>query len=1360
MSAAAEATAVVEMERYTEKGDQVVDILHDQVSDNVCLRIAKERFAAGRRETPTYSKLLGISNVYGYMVAGTPSGLSVFRTVDAQNTVAKGKSQGTNTAVELDARKEIDLSRYGRVTHVGVSADELNVVVATLGGKLLVYSAAALLQQGGGEPLSTVDVGQEIRDVRPNPKELPKSVAVLTVAGDVFMADMEAGTSTRIVSADSTRVTAICWSLKGKQLVCGDDMGMLTQRTPGDGAVKRTIEAQAEDGNIPEGAAVLAVYWIETHTFFAVYGELPDGAFDSGCGGGGTAEKDEEFEDNATAGYIITRSNKTAPFEWYYIEDPCSSLICPGRYPGFHIVTVPNWGESAQDIVIMAGTGSDATMTIGTAATAVVGDGSLDPESYDWVQWDIDGRMAVMPLSALTADEDSADTFPVGMAVDFTSHRDLPPVVEDGDRVKPVPLLWILNTDGCLLGYNVLNTYEMERGGRSADMVEKVAELPASAGPGAAAPSKPAPFAAGTTGLKSSGFGASAKADSEASKTAGTSAFGGFGKPAKLGGFGSSSGFGGSSFGKAASITPIVKAPSAAMNSGGFGSGTKFGAASTATSFGGLSAMSAAASGDSGGKSIFDEPAKGASIFDAPAKGPSIFDSSAKGSSIFDAPAKSRPSFGSGKPFGSSSKPAAASKEPGTKAGANAPTPVAFGSAAGFGSSKPAASAATSSSFGALSAGSAGGFGSAAKTTSTPFGGLLLGTSSGGFGSSKPATTSSATSAFGALSTGTASGGFGGLKPPATTTAPTTTSSFAAVSTGASASGFGTSKPATPSTTASSGKFGSSKSATTASTKSVFGALSTGASAGGFGSAKPQPTATAASPTPSASAGLGDTAATEDSQEDDQRVAQEQEKQKQAALERELAEKTQALIDQQYISTCNTFDGEIKALAASVQKTEEAIARMRAVRLPPIAVDPAVQSMASLTSRMQDMGIDDTELWNRTADVLVEALGVSKDELRASQRELARQTSAFLKTETKREEISRILGMAQATTSRGGSADSGLSPLQRDYQRRLKAAFTVISKRSVDVEQVVNAEADRLEGERHELRAPTVDSIQRTLHNVDNTLRQKNSELDSLAALVDSMDISQPSDQLPKRPRRPSVLRGTHTPVADQASEHFAASTPRTAASGVPWSPKELPFSTAQPAGRRSGYGLRDEDLLVSGRPAKTPTTGFSSTNPQFPYTQVRELVPRTAKSHRRASLVIDNEPNEPGLDSASVAQSVFSAAAAHLNTRRQRAVVRDVLTRPNRIPSVVCSPKSSTIRTFSPGQQPISSQPIPMPNLDRYVQAFGKLKINDPPAAPAPDSPRSPKATAAMPLMPSPPRPQQQQKQKPQSAEWTCEVC
>ncbi|KAJ2830668.1 hypothetical protein GGI24_001853, partial [Coemansia furcata] len=1124
------------------------------------------------------------------MVAGTPTGLSVFMTADAEAELAKGESRGTNTAVSLSARKEIDLSRFGKPTHVGISADELQVLVATITGKLLVFSADSLLHSDGdAAPSRSINVGEEVRDMRVNPQDLPDVAAVLTLDGDVLIADFTNGSLKKIVSSGGTPITSICWSRKGKQIVCGDTSATLTQRLPTDGTIKRTIKAQVDDGNIQDGSAILAVDWIDTYTFFAVYGLVPDGTFTPGNGGGGDGsnDKDDGFDQNMTSAYVITQASKQAPMQWLCVEDPCSSMMCPTRYPGLHIASISDWGTSAQNILIMAGTSSDATMTIGQAATSDMAarDASSSSE-LKWAMWDIDGAMAVMPLSAIGTDyNDSSDTYPIGMAVDYTCKRDLPPVIDDGDRVMPVPVLWVLNTDACLLGYHVYNTYEMKRNTRCSLMVDQVKPLPGAPGsestpqPAAVEPPKTAPF--GSAKAFGGAFGSAAGSASTgpfgmlAKSTSSTPGL--FGAPSAVPAFGMSS------------VNAPVAKPLTTFGVTGqhvFGSASKS-SATTTTAFGGFGGTAL-----SSGKSIFDAPS---------------------GSSIFDANDKAK----TASPFGSTS---------------------------------------TNS----LS-------GPSKSTTTQPF------PAPSGFGVSQAKDI--------------------GVKPSDNTPAPVS--------------------------------FGSAP-------KSTFGLSMGNMTSNLFDSVKkPPPSFVPASTSkPADKERLEDEKRKEDERrkEDDKRkeVARAQEaarvlelerRNEQArldALQRELEEKSQELIDQQYIATCNSFDRDLKALVSSVKETESAIACVRSASLPPIPLNTTVQSKAAITDASKPLTIDDTESWGRIADVLLEALHVSHDELRASQKSVTKQLSGYIKTETKREEISRILDSAASTMSLpNATVDGGLNPLQRDYQRRLKSAFALIGKRSADVEQVVLAEASRVESKVNDLppllRAPTFDTVQRTLLNVTKAVRQKNLELDELARLVDDMAIDEPVERSRHRERKAALPTVPATSVLARRSSRTRSTggtdtgALRTAATGIPWSPDALPLNTPSFGRRVGGFGLSYEDLVVhdkptdiapvapqqsfghprrsifSNLPSKTDAIG---TNPNFPHTQVRELAPRSSKVNRKASLVLDSELAAPGQESgdgASLAPtSAFSGAAAYIQARKQRSLVRDALTHSNRIAALIQSPDST----------------------------------------------------------------------------------
>lgn len=76
-------------------------------------------------------------------------------------------------------------------------------------------------------------------DVLPNPSDRPELLALLYQDGQIVMINME---SKATIGTFGQGITAACWSVKGKQIVCGDQNGNLTQFTP-EGEPKTVTEA-------------------------------------------------------------------------------------------------------------------------------------------------------------------------------------------------------------------------------------------------------------------------------------------------------------------------------------------------------------------------------------------------------------------------------------------------------------------------------------------------------------------------------------------------------------------------------------------------------------------------------------------------------------------------------------------------------------------------------------------------------------------------------------------------------------------------------------------------------------------------------------------------------------------------------------------------------------------------------------------------------------------------------------------------------------------------------------------------------------------------------------------------------------
>lgn len=85
-------------------------------------------------------------------------------------------------------------------------------------------------------------MGDDILDLRPNPEALPDTAAVLLKSGQCKVMNAKGETITTIPGDD---VTAICWSPKGKQLVCGRQSGKL-EHFDLKGVCKDSIDAPTE----------------------------------------------------------------------------------------------------------------------------------------------------------------------------------------------------------------------------------------------------------------------------------------------------------------------------------------------------------------------------------------------------------------------------------------------------------------------------------------------------------------------------------------------------------------------------------------------------------------------------------------------------------------------------------------------------------------------------------------------------------------------------------------------------------------------------------------------------------------------------------------------------------------------------------------------------------------------------------------------------------------------------------------------------------------------------------------------------------------------------------------------------------
>lgn len=587
-------------------------------------------------------------------------------------------------------------------------------------------------------------MNQEILDLRPNAEALPNLAAVLFNNNQCKIIDITNGSTECEIPL--TDVSAICWSPKGKQIVCGKLDGSLEHYdTKGERKASLNIPQAMSAGHEEEekNRYVQDVLWIENHIFLVLYARP-------------RANEDDEYVND---GFVINRKPASGSNEPQYIRlaEVTPIFTTEGRGNHFYMEVIRHLGQEIKHLVI-----------IGNAATnelSVVG----QLQEGEWATWMLpENGVASLPLS----DEGSMDTYPLGLALDFTADEKLPPVdaSENDVGVDPMPVFYYLNDEGVIGAYHCYNT-EIGRKGESynamSSFLSSATTAPTTTTSTASVTQTPAPpatvsgfsaFGSVTTGSSSS-FGdlLSGKSTSPPAATA-TSGFGSFGAPP-------ASGTGGFSFSNLASTQKIPATPSA-----GFGALAASNKSTTAAPLFGSTTNIGFGSSTTFGASTSSSVDKPLSSFGSASATKTEEHVVPETKTATDSSSSTTLSLFGGMKLGQSTSPAAAEvpKSP-------------FGGFGGFGSSSSTTKLATTtttttsafgstdikaaptSAFGSTSAlGSTGGFGSfgSATATTTETKATPPATTTSAFGSTD--TKAAFTSSFGSTSS-LGSGGFGSL---------------------------------------------------------------------------------------------------------------------------------------------------------------------------------------------------------------------------------------------------------------------------------------------------------------------------------------------------------------------------------------------------------------------------------------------------------------------------------------------------------------------------------------------------------------------------------------------------------------------
>uniref|UniRef100_A0A671MCP3 Nuclear pore complex protein Nup214 n=1 Tax=Sinocyclocheilus anshuiensis TaxID=1608454 RepID=A0A671MCP3_9TELE len=359
------------------------------------------------------SSLLTISNKYGLTFAGRDRTLKVFWTRDV---IAAGRLEGNpNDTVAVGVAMH----------HMALSSDELTLSVCGTGDAaeltLDLYDVRTFFNKDRQEkrpftsfrPMAAADT--LVQDLKWSPVDASR-LAVCLSDGSMMVLDVQDSISVVAQLPASAGITCVCWSPKGKQVSAGKEDATVVQFTPTLQAKKVIPCPSFYSQDHP--VKVLDVLWLSTYNFAVAYAAAD-----------GSLETPPEL-------VVVSLPKKDEKRDERYLN--FNDLVygtCTERQHHYYLCHIEDW-----DLVL--------------AASAAAIEVSIIAKQEDKVNWELwlleDASRAELPVT-----ENSEDTLPVGMAIDYTSQEDIH--LSDEKRLPPAPTLMLLSTDGVLCPFSLLN---------------------------------------------------------------------------------------------------------------------------------------------------------------------------------------------------------------------------------------------------------------------------------------------------------------------------------------------------------------------------------------------------------------------------------------------------------------------------------------------------------------------------------------------------------------------------------------------------------------------------------------------------------------------------------------------------------------------------------------------------------------------------------------------------------------------------------------------------------------------------------------------------------------------------------------
>ncbi|CAO3666663.1 unnamed protein product [Rhizopus microsporus] len=411
-----------------EESDEYVEFIRfKNLVNDVKVKLPEPPFHEPSQDKKTFFSQLTCSSKYGYFVAACNSGFICGLNQKLYDTIYAANRGET---VPLEEYFMIPV-KEGGVKFLALTNDDLQLIVGLTGGLLLIYHVSDIIKsRQDATPIRSIPLSCDIISIHPNPEVYPDLLGVCVENKGCQLVQISNG---QIVATIPNAVTA-SWSPKGKQIACGDREGVI-RAFDISGALKDEIAPPTS----AQGKEVRALLWVENHDFFAIYGttDSPDA---------------EHFP------YMIHRKAESEDEKYQALGEVTPIYNSENPDNQFYLSLIRDFGPEAKAMIIV----SNAV----ASDLAVVG----QHDDGTWKTWILEEScIPSLPLS----EDDYADTLPVGLTVDFSASKELPPfdASESDTPVQPLPILLFLTNEGRICAYNIYNTNLAKSGQKYSGMI-------------------------------------------------------------------------------------------------------------------------------------------------------------------------------------------------------------------------------------------------------------------------------------------------------------------------------------------------------------------------------------------------------------------------------------------------------------------------------------------------------------------------------------------------------------------------------------------------------------------------------------------------------------------------------------------------------------------------------------------------------------------------------------------------------------------------------------------------------------------------------------------------------------------------